>query len=253
MKNMPFLRLALLRGTVSNLTVADGQEEFIQTVPDKYIAAAVGVGLALEGLAGAASAAALGGNDSADRVQFFRCMVDGKPIAGRFSKVTFKEGDVVEVVGQAQEDGSYMAQAVRRRTDRTLWMAPHCSRGEKAHWAYVLKMIPFLTLLGWLFSALFIAFAVWMSNEHATWDALKFLFAICATTTTIMSLYFSIKIAYKWRPFVNTAEHIFAALGYAKPASVDMEKQNALYWKQHAKPDERRIVAPWVYRYVDER
>ena len=41
------------------------------------------------------------------------------------------------------------------------------------------------------------------------------------------------------------------AFGYKHPETVDMPKQNSLYWKHHATREEERKFAPWVYRYIE--
>ena len=98
-------------------------------------------------LAGAATnslAMAGGGTDS---VQAFTAIVDGKRISGRFSKIWFKDGDHIECAVDQQPDGSYAVYAVRRPSDQTLWMFPHCSRGRRKHWKYASKMCLILALI----------------------------------------------------------------------------------------------------------
>jgi hypothetical protein len=246
-------RFEVLRGKVAALVVMSGEEEFVQTATDKALGGGVAATLALSGLAGAAVGAMLASSGSADSVQFFTCTVDGQRVAGRFSKVWFENGDVLEVVGAPQRDGSFAAYAVRRAGDRTLWMLPHCSRGNRAHWTYTLKMIPVITAGVTVAGCMFFSFLNLLSPEKAPPDLRWILFWLVAANSLAIGLYFPIKIARKWRSFVAIAEQVFAALGYANPSRIDMEKQDSMYWKKYAKPGEQRKVAPWVFRYVDEK
>lgn len=250
--NAQLVRFGLLLGSITDLVVSSGEQEFVQTGADKAIGTGVAATLALSGLAGAATGAMLSVSGSADAVQFFTCTVGGHRIAGRFSKVWFENGDIVEVVGEPQRDGSFAVYAVRRAGDSTLWMYPHCSRGRRAHWVYALKMIPVgtavLTALGSLFIGLFELF----SDEKSPANFLWFMFWLYTGLSLVVGLYFPLKIGRRWRPFVDIAEKIFSALGYENPSQVDMEKQNSIYWKKLAKPSEPRRVAPWVFRYVDK-
>jgi hypothetical protein len=253
MVNTDTARFSLLRGQIADLVTSSGEEEFVQTTADKALGSGLAATLALSGLAGAATGAMLATSGSADSVQFFTCTVNGKRIAGRFSKVWFENGDHVEVIGEPHHDESIAAYAIRRPSDRTLWMFPHSSRGRKTHWAYAWKAVPIAILGMQLFFVLAMGLMELLSDREASNDALWFFFWLMAVNSIAIGLYFPLKIGRKWRPFVAIAEKVFAALGYSDPSRVDMEKQNSLYWKKHAKPGEQRKVAPWVFRYVDEK
>ena len=253
MTNALLARFELLRGSIADLVVSSGEQEFVQTGTDKVVGTGVAAALAMSGLAGAATGAMLAVSGSADAVQFFTCTVNGHRIAGRFSKVWFENEDTVEVAGESQRDGSFAAYAVRRARDKTLWMHPHCSRGSRAHWVYALKMIPAVTAVIAVWATIFLAVYEYQSEKKHSLDSTMFIFCLYSVLSLVVGLYFPLKIGWKWRPFVDIAEQVFAALGYANPSRVDMEKQNSIYWKKHAKPDEQRRVAPWVYRYVDSR
>lgn len=253
MQDLQSSRFVVLRGNIADLAVSSGEEDFVQTETDKAIGTGVAVTLAMSGLAGAATGAMLAVSGSADSVQFFTCTLNGQCIAGRFSKVWFENGDAVEIVGEPQRDGSFAAYAVRCAKYKTLWMFPHCSRGTRAHWVYALKMIPVVTATVTVWGAIFLGLFEFLSDEKSPANFLWFMFWLIAVNAFLVGLYFPLKIGRKWRPFVTIAEQVFIALGYESPARVDMEKQNSIYWKKHAKPGEQRRVAPWVYRYVDSR
>lgn len=112
-----------LEGIVSVLRVSAGQQEFLKD-HQRQLGAAVAAGLAASGLAGTAIGTASAMTGPGDSVEFFSCLVGDVPVAGAFSKVTFKDGDsVVAAPEQVQSDGC-IARAVHAPADSTLWIEP---------------------------------------------------------------------------------------------------------------------------------
>lgn len=243
--------LQLIVGVVADLVIQRGEEVFVQSSAERAASGGVAAVLASAGMAGAATGALLASTGAADSVEFFTCIVNGNRVAGRFSKATFKVGDAVEVVADAQSDGTYAAVAIRRPSDQTVWMFPHCSRGAKAHRAFAARMFC------WIFlglNVLFIAFfgtLEWRTNDATSLDFLLFCATIFAAISLIASLYYSIGFTRRWRPFVVKAEAIFTALGYTEPSRVDMEQQHKKYLKQNGGTWPYLHDGPWVYRYAD--
>ena len=206
------------------------------------------MGFAAAGLAGAATNALFTASGGTDRVQYFTGLLDGKRIFGRFSKIGFQNGDQLECAVDLQGDGSAAVYAVRRPSDQTLWMFPHCSRGRKKHWKYTRRMcvvLPVLTAGSMLlFLVPMFGFALW-SKPDAAFGAN--IFSVMGIT---IGLYFALNTARRWVPFAVVAESIFAAFGYPDPAQVDLPQENKIYWKKHAAAGELRQFSPWVYRYL---
>lgn len=243
--------LQLLRGTISDLLIDQGKEEFLQTNSNRTAGAAMATGLAAAGLAGAAASALLATTGAGDSVEFFTCIVGGQRVAGRFTKASFKNGDSVEVAAQVQRDGTYAALAVRRPSDQTVWMFPHCSRGRKTHWIYAIRM------LGWIFFTLLVMSGVsfgsfeFFAREASPKSFLWFIAAMSGVLSFAMACHLSISTARRWRPFVRKAEAIFTAFGYRDPRGVDMEQQHKKYLRQHGGKWPYLVEAPWVFRYAD--
>jgi hypothetical protein len=124
--------LELISGTVSGLTIHDGEQAFLSAA-QQGSGAAVAAGLAAAGLAGAAAGAGLAATSTGDAVQFFTCQLGERTVAGGFSRVTFKDGDEVSFVVARQPPAADRALAAIRPRDHTLWMSLHCSRGIRAH------------------------------------------------------------------------------------------------------------------------
>ncbi len=225
--------LQLLRGIICDLVIERGEEDFVQSRGDRALGTVATTGLAAAGLAGAATGALLATTGGGDSVEFFTCTVDGKRVAGRFTKASFKNGDSVEVAADPQSDGTYAALAVRRPSDQTVWMFPHCSRGSKKHWAYASRVVGMLFFAIFLNGALFAGGIEFFSQKKASASALLFACVMGGALAFSMACHLSIRVARRWRPFVQKAEAIFAAFGYRDPSRVDMEQQHKKYLRQH--------------------
>ena len=241
-------KLEVLRGRLTDLYVEDGQEDFVSTQGTNFQTAGAAIGLAAAGLAGAATNALFSAGGGADRVKYFTGLLDGKRIAGQFSKIWFSDGDHLECAVESQPDGSYTAYAVRRPSDQTLWMFPHCSRGRKKHWRYARRMSAILSFLMTIF--LLLCLTPVLGIALFADDAARFLSTIFVVIGVLMGTYFSLNTARRWRLFVEIAESIFEAYGYPDPSQVDMPEQNKLYWKKFPISPEPREHGAWVFRYL---
>jgi hypothetical protein len=203
-------------------------------------------------MAGAAVGASMAATGR-DSVEFFGCMVDGQRISGRFSKVTFKDGDEVEVVIEPQWDRTQSALAVRRLSDRTLWMLPHCSRGTSAHRRYAFRLFPrllvgILILLGGSAGVL-----EWRSGAIADRSGgLLFDATLIGANAFFVAAYFSIRYAQTWRPHAARAEAILIALGYRDPSRVDLKKDHKRACRALGEKWPYLSDGPWIYRYPEE-
>lgn len=241
-------KLELMTGRLSDLYIEDKDENFLSSGCAELAAGGAALGLAAAGLAGAATNALFNASGGTDRVQNFTGLLDGKRISGRFSKIWFQNGDELECAGDFQLDGSAAVYAVRRPSDQTLWMFPHCSRGRKKHWNYARRMCVVLPMITVESTLLFLVpkfgFALWSKPETAFGANIFSLMGIN------LGLYFALNTARRWVPFTAVAESIFAAFGYPDPAQVDLPQENKIYWKKHASAGELRQFSPWVYRYL---
>lgn len=241
-------KLTLISGRLSELRIEDSEENFVSSGGAEVVAGATATGLAVAGLAGAATTSLYAASGGSDSVQSFTGIVDGKRISGRFSKIWFKNGDHLECAVDQLTDESCTAYAVRRPSDQTLWMFPHCSRGSKKHWKYARKMsviLAFSMAIGLLlFLVPHYGFALWDNKKS------YFVSTIFIIMGVVMGLYFSLNTARKWAPFVAIAESIFTAFGYPDPAQVDMPEQDSAFWKKNAAAGVSGDSAPWVFRYL---
>jgi hypothetical protein len=244
--------LKIIRGNIQNLEVHAGEEDFIRSEAQRTVGASAAIGLAAAGLAGPAVGASIAATGR-DSVEFFSCTVNGERIAGRFSKVTFNDGDEVEVVAESGGEGVASAVAVRRPADRKLWMFPHCSRGRRAHRSFALRMFIWLSGGLMVFYCGFFGIVEWRSSEPSSTDMLLFFALLFGSIAVVMAGYFAIRFARTWRYFADKAETIFSALGYPDPARVDLGQDNKRACKALGQKWPYSAGGAWIYHYPEQR
>lgn len=239
--------MKVIQGKVENLSMHTGEEEFIRSRAQQAAGGAAAVGLALGGLAGPAVGGAIAAT-GADSVEFFTCTVNGEPVGGRFSKVTFKDGDEVEVL----LEGANSALAVRRPADRMLWMLPHSSRGKAAHRLFALRLAVWVLLAFLLSSVVFVWIMEGMTAQPLDPSDIRFIGALYAILSAICAGYFSIRFFFRWKPIAARTESILEALGYRNPSRVDLEKDNKRAAKARGEKWPYPTGGPWIYRYPED-
>ena len=234
-----------LEGAVSDLRVSAGHQEFLQD-RQRQLGTAVAAGLAASGLAGAAVGAAVSSTGPGDSVEFFSCHIGNMPVAGAFSKVTFKDGDVVVVAAEPVQGGGLVARAVHAPAASMLWIEPHCSRGPAAHLTQSIKV-------GWW---VFLAFALvsvpllWMTSgdDPKSFDRVLFFGMVNASVAVIAGAYYTVRFYFQWREPARRAEEIFRCLGFSRPASVNLPRENVRFSRALGVPWPYNTDGPWIYR-----
>ena len=234
----------IIRGIVSDLRVTKDGKNFVFTGTDKAAGGAAAIGLAVGGLAGAATGAAMSSGDTADAVDFFICKVGEKNVKGQFGTVNFANGDNVEAVGAYSGD-QFEAYALTRPADRTIWMYPHSGKGTQA---YVRSSLMWIFIICWLISPLTMFGIIFFSSGNLSplwvFMILWLLFGL------IGSAIFGF-VAWRFMKFARISDAIFAALDFDDPPNVDLSKRlraasrdfsNEERWNYH--PHSR-----WVYKY----
>ena len=229
--------LQLIGGVVSGLTVHAGEEEFVRSVGQQTTGVGVAAGLALEGMAGAAAGTGLAASSAGDSVEFVTCKIGEQSVQGRFSKITFKDGDVLDMVISPQRNSLPLVLATRRSSDRVLWMAPHCSRGTSAHKSFALRLFGWLVLGMPLFFIIPSFAIIYISDIPMDFDGVLFHGAIC---------------------LARQAEQIFAALGYPDPSRVDLPRDHKRYCKSKGigwpyTVNKGVDAGPWTYHYLESQ
>ncbi len=250
--------LQLIGGVVSGLTVHAGEEEFVRSVGQQTTGVGVAAGLALEGMAGAAAGTGLAASSAGDSVEFFTCKIGEQSVQGRFSKITFKDGDVLDMVISPQRNSLPLVLATRRSSDRVLWMAPHCSRGTSAHKSFALRLFGWLVLGMPLFFIIPSFAIIYISDIPMDFDGVLFHGAICLALGLIAAPYYAIRFYRQWLPIARQAEQIFAALGYPDPSRVDLPRDHKRYCKSKGigwpyTVNKGVDAGPWTYHYLESQ
>ena len=245
---MTVSRFDVVRGEVASLHVWQDDQDFVAQEGDSVAGGIAVVGLAAQGLAGAATSAAISSGSTADRVDFFTCSVGSHVIRGRFGKVTFQDGDLVEVVVQSGS-GAAEAFAVVRPADRTMWLHPHCGRGTNAHLAFSVKWVG---LASWVIVPIAVYLLallgdVLIGGTQIPIDAMPW---VVLANGILGSIVFGMT-AVRFRRFARLSDEIFAALGFEKPAEVDLHRHLREASKEFSNENRLRYHphARWVYKY----
>lgn len=216
-------------------------------------------GLALEGMAGAAAGAGLAASSAGDSVEFFTCKLGEQLVQGRFSKVTFKDGDALEMVITPQRSGLPLVLAARRDSDRVLWMAPHYSRGAICHRSFAIRLGFGILTVAPLVVLLFNLFFVWFVGlSEITPDDVFFHGAICLGLASIAAPHYAVRFYRQWLPIARQAEPIFASLGYPDPSLVDLPRDHKRYCKSKGIGWPYTVnngvdAGPWTYHYLESK
>jgi hypothetical protein len=250
--------LMVISGMVSGLAVHADEEAFVSDTGQRVAGIGAATGLALEGLGGVAVGAGQAASSARDAVQLFTCKLGEQVVQGRFSKVTFKDGEALDMVIAKPRNGLPLVLATRRSSDRVLWMAPHCSRGTLAHrnfsWQLAFHVFFWLLLGATLFS-----FGMEYINAQPGQFSLSFvlfMLAIGSSLAAIAAPYYAIRFYRQWLPFAHQAESIFAALGYPDPSRVDLPREHKRYCKFKGIGWPYNVnngvdAGPWTYHYLE--
>ena len=214
--------LELIRGTVKNLNITDGYDNFVFSQnSQKAAGVATTAGVAM-GSIFISSVIANAGFNSSESVEFFTCKVDGLPVAGRFKNVSFKEGDELEFVVEYtnREKQAAIGHAVRDPKQRLLWVVPEQERGTVAQkkdniWtakmaAGFFAIISFISGVGMGFVLGFDTVFIWLLIVFTPLFMGGGAFLLGVLSTQFM---------------VKRSEHankVFTAMGYDNPEEVDL-------------------------------
>jgi len=132
------IKLEVIEGVVEDLVVVDADVNYLANAEENSQTA--GLVSMLQAAAGSPGAAhsAQAASDAGDPVEGYSMSVAGQSIAGSFWKTTFKNGDLVKVIG-IKQNSVFLAIAVADPITRTIWMQPHCDRGTIEQKKYLLK------------------------------------------------------------------------------------------------------------------
>ncbi|MCW7536721.1 hypothetical protein OOT46_02485 [Aquabacterium sp. A7-Y] len=252
--------LALISGEIHGLQWWNGREAFLNTQSDQQMARA---GSLLAAAAGemftAGNLSLASSDDGAFEMQYFSGKLGDRPVVGRFYEPDFKDGDFLELVA-APNGGVYEALAVRRPSDRVMWLLPEHSAGHVAHRR---KMVRY----GWLSSGALLAFFFgmlsyvihetggmtpglrrWLTNDYM--EVLLTLMMIIAGTYWLCYRFFVVTLLSRTSRYAYMTTGILRSFGYERPEQVDVAKASRQLIKQDLQAGKRWDYSKlFVYRY----
>jgi hypothetical protein len=222
------------QGEISQLRTEAINVHFLKNIKQhKEMAGTVAMLQAAVGQAGAVISSQAA-TDEGDPVEGFAMQVAGKTVRGSFWKVSFQDGDNVQVIGH-EHNGVFEAIAVTKPEERIIWMQPHCERGTQSKKKHLLKCSGWFVLLG-LFSELILSFFI----DPPVWPMLLGL-----TLAIVVGLI--VTVGMSWGDFMNFAREMNAvgtALDLPEPADIDLFKSTKL-----ARKNGRPALPMGVYYY----
>lgn len=235
-----------IKGVIADLRTSEGAEDFVGAGASQASGAAAAVGLAAEGLAGAAAGAAQFSSDIADKVTFFRCRVGGQLVTGRFGNIGFSDDDEVEIVG-TKLSSEFLAYAVARPKDRSVWMHPHCSRGTGAYKRFTFKWIG---LVAWVLIPLCFLALDFFTAEKGQQIPLWFALVQWLVFGVFFSAMFGFVASRFWR-YAKLSDQIFTALELPEPKAVNLQRTLSAAMQSMTQAEKLKYhpMKRWVYRY----
>lgn len=178
-------------------------------------------------------------------MEYFRCFVDGKQLAGNFYEIGFVEGDEMEFV--VEDVGEYYSvRAACSESKRLIWTLPNQTRGSLAQ-----KRADILGsfLCSAIAAFIFLVIAYFISHETYAqkWvDMQRFFFmgfilVFLVNAITRFTLY----------GFSKEATKIFKVLGFFDPEEVDLLKNHKAAETQYRidTKNEAAYHPAWQFRY----
>ncbi|QBG97814.1 hypothetical protein EYC55_02805 [Xanthomonas oryzae] len=216
---MDVSQVVILRGRIAQLHAERETGDFLFSNTDRQAIGLTAVGAALVGSGGAVGLASMA--DVKEEATKIRFEIDGKVVSGWLMWSPFNEGDEVQVVAEKARDGTFIAFAVLRPSDRVIALYPHCSKGWMAH----LK-----TSLSWfikVYAVVIIAYST-MALSILGYDgelnlsSILWLLIIPGVAGILVYGVIALRMSLRFKPFIRMAEAIFAALGWKDVKNIDL-------------------------------
>ncbi len=237
-------QLQLIKGTVSELQITKGYEDFVFSSAGKSAVGAAAIGAAAMGQIFNSTALATSSGGAEISMEYFTCLLDGQRVTGKFYKVGFKNNEEIEMI--VQPGGEVVAVlAARSPTQRLIWMLPYYERGEVAHRRNHRKWTWITSTAGCV-----LPFGFWIMMEGEGAGPWWFLptemlgtFVICFAVNVFARSFFT-HYGYATTP-------ILEALGFDDPVETDLYKIDRAAQKkiQQATGKIAPLTESWTFRY----
>lgn len=206
------IKLDVIEGVVENLVVFDSDVNYLANAEkNSRTAGLVSVLQAAAGSPGSVHSAQAA-NDSGDPVEGYSMSVGGQFVQGSFWKTTFKDGDLVKVIGVKQKE-AFLAIAVADPVSRTIWMQPHCERGVIEQKKYLLRNSIIFVI------SIFAVATVFFTNPNMK----LWFYLACATLSSVICLIATVGMSWgDLMTFADRMTRVGAALGIESPDTINL-------------------------------
>jgi hypothetical protein len=210
-----------ITGVIEKYSATRGEARFVFNDHDQTALGMTAVAAGFAGLSGQAIATASNASNLEEEADFLTFEIAGRKISGWIWRSPFKEGDAVEVLGQDDAD-SFELVAITRPADRVIALYPHCSRGTGAHVKNAAKW----WAIGSIASAVLLHLIALTTGTENYWEEVGRPMLLGSAGVAAFFALMTVSLAMKWMPFVQTAEMVFAALGWRNAKNVDLVKSS---------------------------
>jgi hypothetical protein len=234
--------LRLVRGMISNLKISKGYDYSVFTEDEKFIAGSAAIAAAAAGQFFNSAALANTSQGAEIDMECFSCTLDAMSLTGRFHRVGFANGEVVEFVIEEGSRATPIVHCARNPASRIIWTLPYQTRGHRAQALFNLKWILLASLGCALVPTLFFLYMLPYS-EVPQWTFPSLFFGIFLTTA-------SIGVATAWRFYKYSREttEILEVLGYPNPAATSLPTLHKTAKKDSIQSAPEHFQ-PWRFRY----
>lgn len=235
----------LLSGVIRDLAITRGYEDLAFTAGNRSLIGLAAIAAAATG--NSTSAAILSSSIGGAEVdmEFFTCFVGETALKGRFYKVDFQNGDLIEFV-VSMEQGVGRVHGARNPSQRFIWTLPYQTRGHIAQMrSDILSSVIVSSVCA------FIAAIIAIYQERTSLAGSRPVVLEFATMAFFIVLIVNFLSRWPFFKFSFEATEVFRAFGYEDPARVDLPKQDSRADKAYcnATGEPRPLVKPWKYRY----
>ncbi|MYM91217.1 hypothetical protein GTP91_29085 [Rugamonas sp. FT82W] len=228
--------LIKLSGEISSYTVRRQSASFVFTESDRTKMGVIAAAAALAGMGGQAIAVASNSNALEEEADYVEFRLDGKLVTGWLWRSPFKNGDVVDIAVEWQED-HYEVFGMCRPKDKTIALYPHCSRARSRHIKNAIKW--------WLIISVTFEAAIFLSYATDGWASFIEFWRGAFEDNIIwflvgMVVFFAIAVfsmTKQWMPFVKLSEKVFLALDLPNASNIDLVKSSKKQRKESDTPE----------------
>jgi hypothetical protein len=206
-------RMLVISGVVTTMYVTDGTLNLLEGMQNKMLA--IGLGSAVQGLAGGVANAAMIAMYEGENVQHFGCYIGEQMVIGTFENIGFKEGEEVKLIVTPLDAKVVRAHAVLRPKDAMLWLPFSINKGRWgiAKWCLI-------ACLGFLFFSLLLFGLMHLFSPSK--NGYLSLVAELSPIFILGSLFLGGGAYYSSRHDAHYAERLFKILGFKDPWKVNI-------------------------------